>query len=183
MRLLLQSLRCQLLLFVALTLAMPVTLKAQTVHHIKTVFLIVMENHNWTGDGSLEIYKNPAAPYINYTLLPEASYARNYNNPPGIHPSLPNYIYLEAGSSLGIRADGNPSQFHQSTTDHLTTLLEGSGNGAFRGTGVSEVLRWPVTQKGREQGLAFLSAVTWCDPSTIAVVLTGPTRGLIRRRS
>ena len=33
-------------------------------HHIKTVFIILMENHNWTGDGSLDIKANPAAPYI-----------------------------------------------------------------------------------------------------------------------
>ncbi|HWE87644.1 MAG TPA: alkaline phosphatase family protein [Terracidiphilus sp.] len=128
MRLSLHYFRSQLLLFVALTLSLPATLKAETVHHIKTVFVIVMENHNWTGDGSLDIYNNPAAPYINYTLLPEASYARDYNNPPGIHPSLPNYIYLEAGSSLGTKGyDGEPSQFRQSTTDHLTTLLEKAG--------------------------------------------------------
>jgi phosphatidylinositol-3-phosphatase len=128
MRISLDSLRSQLLLFVALTLTLPVPLKAQDVHHIKTVFLIVMENHNWTGDGSLDIYGNPAAPYINYTLLPEASYARDYNNPPGMHPSLPNYLYLEAGDSLGTKGhDGDPSQYPQSTTNHLTTLLEKSG--------------------------------------------------------
>jgi hypothetical protein len=97
------------------------------VHHIHTVFLIVMENHNWTGNGSADIAGNPAAPYINNTLIPMASYARNYNNPPGIHPSLPNYIWLEAGDTLGIHADGLPSQYPQSTTDHLVTLLERAG--------------------------------------------------------
>jgi phospholipase C len=105
-------------------LTVPIATLAQTVHHIKTVFLIVMENHNWTGNGSLDIYNNPDAPYINYTLLPQASYARNYNNPPGIHPSLPNYLWLEAGDSLGVTADGSPFTDKQSTTNHLTTLLE-----------------------------------------------------------
>lgn len=101
---------------------------AQTpVHHIQTVFVIVMENHNWTGNGSLNIAGNPAAPYINYTLIPMASYARNYKNPPGIHPSLPNYIWLEAGDTLGIHDDGPPSQHPQSTTLHLTTLLQKAG--------------------------------------------------------
>ncbi len=98
-----------------------------TLHHIKTVFVIVMENHNWTGNGSLDIKGNPAAPYINYTLLPMASYAQNYNNPPGIHPSLPTYLWLEAGDSLGVKADGDPSQFHQSTHQHLVQLLENAG--------------------------------------------------------
>ncbi len=100
---------------------------AATVHHIQTVFLIVMENHNWTGNGTLSISGNPAAPYINSTLIPMSSYARNYNNPPGIHPSLPNYIWLEAGDSMGIRDDGSVSTHHQSTTNHLVTLLEKAG--------------------------------------------------------
>ncbi|HWG19684.1 MAG TPA: alkaline phosphatase family protein [Terracidiphilus sp.] len=118
----------QLLLFVAFTLALPFVAHAQTLHHIKTVWVIVMENHNWTGDGSLDIANNPDAPYINYTLIPMASYARDYNNPPGVHPSLPNYIWLEAGASLGTKGyDGTPYQFPQSTTNHLTTLLEKAG--------------------------------------------------------
>lgn len=98
-----------------------------TLHHIKTVFLIVMENHNWTGDGSLSIKGNPEAPYINYTLLPMASYANNYNNPPGNHPSLPNYLWLEAGTNFGIYDDGPPSQHSQTTSNHLVKLLENAG--------------------------------------------------------
>jgi phosphatidylinositol-3-phosphatase len=116
------------LLPVALAAALPAALAAQTVHHIKTVFVIVMENHNWTGSSaSNNIAGNPAAPYINYTLIPQASYARNYNNPPGIHPSLPNYLWLEAGDTLGVRDDGSPQQHTQSTTNHLTTLLQKAG--------------------------------------------------------
>jgi phosphatidylinositol-3-phosphatase len=87
----------------------------------------VMENHNWTGNGSLDIAANTAAPYINYDMVPQASYARNYNNPPGIHPSLPNYIWLEAGDTLGIWDDGAPSQHRQYTTNHLTSLLQKAG--------------------------------------------------------
>ena len=59
-------------------------------HHIQTVFIILMENHNWTGDGNLDIKGNPAAPYINKTLIPIASHAEQYFNPPNNHPSLPN---------------------------------------------------------------------------------------------
>lgn len=105
----------------------PEAVNASTLHHIKTVFVIVMENHNWTGDAPINIKGNPAAPYINYTLLPMASYANNYNNPPGIHPSLPNYLWIEAGTSFGIRNDGPPSQDHQSTHEHLVKLLENAG--------------------------------------------------------
>jgi hypothetical protein len=97
---------------------------ATTLHHIKTVFLIVMENHNWTGDGGLNIKGNTQAPYINYTFLPMASYTQNYNNPSGIHPSLPNYLWLEAGTNFGIHDDGSPAQHSQTTHTHLVKLLE-----------------------------------------------------------
>src|SRR6266567_2732431 len=59
---------------------------------VKTVFIILMENHNWS-----QIKGSSSAPYINNTLLPASSYATQYFNPPGIHPSLPNYLWLEAG--------------------------------------------------------------------------------------
>lgn len=100
---------------------------ATSSHHIKTVFLIVMENHNWKGDGTASIKGNSLAPYINYTLLPMASHAENYNNPAGIHPSLPNYLWLEAGTGFGIKGDGTPPHYHQSTHAHLVSLLESAG--------------------------------------------------------
>lgn len=84
-----------------------------------TVFLIVMENHNWS-----DIAGNPAAPYINSTLLPMSSHSSAYYNPPGIHPSEPNYLWLEAGTNFGILDDGPPSTNHQSTSLHLVTLLQ-----------------------------------------------------------
>ncbi|MBS1803807.1 MAG: phosphoesterase [Acidobacteria bacterium] len=100
---------------------------ATTLHHIKTVFMIVMENRNWTGAKSGNIKGNPDAPYINYTLLPMASYANGYKNPPGIHPSLPNYLWLEGGVSFDVRDDGPPSQHNLTTSNHLVKLLENAG--------------------------------------------------------
>ena len=91
-------------------------------HAIKTVFLIVMENYNWS-----DIKGNPSAPYINHALLPRASHAEQYYNPPGNHPSLPNYLWLEAGTSFGIGDDDNPSAHHLGTTHHLVTLLRHAG--------------------------------------------------------
>ena len=85
------------------------------------VFLIFLENHNWLGSGG--IAGNPEAPYINKSLLPVAAVANNYFNPPGNHPSVPNYLWLEAGRNFGIHADGPPSQYHQSTHAHLSELL------------------------------------------------------------
>jgi hypothetical protein len=85
------------------------------------VYLIVLENHNWIGSGGIS--GSSEAPYLNKTLVPMAAVANNYFNPYGVHPSLPDYLWLEAGTNFGIRADGNPSQFHLSTHAHLTTLL------------------------------------------------------------
>src|SRR5258708_825478 len=84
----------------------------------KTVFLIMMENHNWS-----DIKNNPSAPYINNTILPMASYAEQYFNPPGNHPSEPNYLWLEAGTNFGIYNDADPYANHQNTTKHLVTFL------------------------------------------------------------
>jgi len=89
---------------------------------VQTVFIILMENRNWSN-----IKGSSSAPYINNTLLPMASHAEQYYTPPGLHPSLPNYIWLEAGSNLGITNDNDPSLNHQSTTNHLVTLLNNAG--------------------------------------------------------
>jgi hypothetical protein len=89
------------------------------------VFLIVIENKNAVGTGG--VYGSPAAPYINHTLFPMAAVANNYFNPPGNHPSLPNYLWLEAGKSFGIRDDGPPGQHSQSTHAHLSGLLQNAG--------------------------------------------------------
>jgi phospholipase C len=89
---------------------------------LRTVFLIMMENHNWS-----DIKQNSSAPYINQTLLPVSSYAEQYYNPPGIHPSEPNYLWLEAGTNFGVTTDDEPSVNHQHSTQHLVTLLDQAG--------------------------------------------------------
>ncbi len=89
---------------------------------LRTVFLIMMENHNWSA-----IKNNSLAPYINQTLLPMASYAEQYYNPPGLHPSEPNYLWLEAGTNFGVTNDDDPAVNHQHATQHLVTLLDQAG--------------------------------------------------------
>ena len=101
------------------TLAACQTIPVSQQRNIKTVFIILMENKNW-----LQIAGSSSAPYINNTLLPMASHAEAYFNPPLIHPSLPNYLWLEAGVNFGIFNDDPPSANHQSTTRHLATLLQ-----------------------------------------------------------
>src|SRR5437763_1726164 len=70
--------------------AAPIAARAQSpLAVIRNVFVILMENHNWSS-----IEGSPSAPYINGTLLPMASRAHAYYNPPGVHPSLPNYLWI-----------------------------------------------------------------------------------------
>src|SRR5258705_13442834 len=88
---------------------------------IKTVFVIAMENHNWTQpanqftDGIQQIYLNPNAPFINslvdgtavavingseVSISQQVAFANAYHNVlstpsgnnPDIHPSEPNYL-------------------------------------------------------------------------------------------
>ena len=89
---------------------------------IKNVFVILMENHNWSS-----IKGSTSAPYINTKLLPAAAHAEQYYNPPGIHPSLPNYLWIEAGDNFSIANDLSPSSNHQATKDHLVSQLQGKG--------------------------------------------------------
>lgn len=90
-------------------------------HSIKTVFVIVMENQDWSSiQGSL------SAPYINGVLLPRFAHAENYRNG-GLHPSLGNYIALEAGNNLGIAFDAPPSEVHLPVACHLASYLDATG--------------------------------------------------------
>jgi hypothetical protein len=86
------------------------------------VFIILMENHNWS-----TIKGSANAPYINNTLLPIASYCEQYYNPPNLHPSEPNYLWLEAGTNFGILNDNPPANNHQATTNHFVTQLNNAG--------------------------------------------------------
>jgi hypothetical protein len=91
-------------------------------HAIKTVFVILMENQNWStikGSGS--------ALYIRNTLLPMASHAEAYKTPSGNHPSEPNYIWLAAGQSFGITNDNDPSSNHIASDANLGYLMNRAG--------------------------------------------------------
>jgi phosphatidylinositol-3-phosphatase len=125
-----------------LTLAMLAGLAAigstsTSAQEVKTVFVIAMENHNWTQPanqftgGIQQIYQNPNAPFINalvngtaveiidgaeVNISSQVSYATAYHNVlstpngnnPHIHPSEPNYIWAEAGTNFGVLNDNDP---------------------------------------------------------------------------
>ena len=104
---------------------------------IKTVFVIAMENHNWTQPanqftgGIQQIYQNQNAPFINslvngnafaiigdsaINISEQVAYAAAYHNVlatpsgnnPHVHPSEPNYIWAEGGSNFGVFNDNDP---------------------------------------------------------------------------
>jgi phosphatidylinositol-3-phosphatase len=85
------------------------------------VLLIMMENHNWS-----DISASSSSPYIK-ELLTMGGHTEQYFNPPKLHPSEPNYIWLEAGDNLGVTDDLLPAAHHFATTDHLVTQIEKAG--------------------------------------------------------
>jgi hypothetical protein len=88
-------------------------------HAIKSVFVIVMENHDWR-----DIKGSASAPYINGTLLPLGAHAEGYTSPGSVHPSEPNYVWLEAGDTLDIADDDDPTLNYRTTKNHLTRQME-----------------------------------------------------------
>jgi phosphatidylinositol-3-phosphatase len=113
-------------------IVVPVVTNAQ-MSSVKTVWVILMENHNWTGNNAGAAFGDPdikgslLAPYANGQLLDTSAHAEQYFNPPGNHPSQPNYLWLEAGTNFGVLADTQPGQPQLFTHKHLVHLLEDAG--------------------------------------------------------
>lgn len=116
------SLPPRVLISAAILLLGLANLNAGTIPPIQTVFIILLENESWE-----EVKGNTNAPYLNNTLLPMASRCEGYYNVTNLHPSLPNYLWLEAGTNFGILDNDDPDSHHQNTTNHFVTLLETAG--------------------------------------------------------
>ena len=132
---------------------------------IRNVFVIVMENHNWSS-----FKGSSSAPYVNNTLLPMGAHAEGYFNPPGNHPSEPNYLWLEAGTNFGIANDSEPSVNHQGATQHLVTQLTSAGlTWKAYEEGISGT-SCPLTASGlyapKHLGMLFFDDVTNTNSST-----------------
>ncbi len=121
---------------------------------IKHVFVIAMENHDWS-----EIKGASNAPYINSLLTrSDVSYASNYHNVTstetptgGLHPSEPNYVWLEAGTNAfsdhTFTVDNDASGTNSTTsTAHLSTLLQKAG------------LPWKVYEESNPGGCPITSS-------------------------
>jgi acid phosphatase len=85
---------------------------------IRHVMIIVMEN-----EGYDSVIGNPSAPYENQLA---SSYALAANYFAASHPSLPNYLALVAGDTLGVSSDCLPPQCSSSSTT-ITALLDSNG--------------------------------------------------------
>ncbi len=126
---------------------------AQDNREIKHVFVIALENHDWTQPttvpgGIQPIYQNPNAPFINslvngtavafidgrlVNISQEVSYATAYHNVlatasgnnPHIHPSEPQYIWSEAGTNFGVLNDDDPYADNPPNAQNTTQHLSG----------------------------------------------------------
>jgi phosphatidylinositol-3-phosphatase len=107
---------------------------------IGAIFVIAMENHNFTQPPThtnpQQILGNPAAPLMNSLITPgnpnaaQVSYATAYfNSGTGVHPSEPNYVWAEAGSDFGVHTDADPNPANGNVYDvpHLTRQLNAAG--------------------------------------------------------
>ena len=107
---------------------------------IKHVFVIALENHNFTQPASYnatgQLYGNAAAPFINSLVTPgnanaaQVSYASHYNNViyngATVHPSEPNYVWAEAGKP-GPLNDKDPYPSNIVSGPSLSALIAASG--------------------------------------------------------
>jgi hypothetical protein len=120
---------------------------------IKHVFVIALENHNWTQPATVAgkiqpVYQNPNAPFINslvsgaatvyvngqlVNISKQVAYATAYHNVlatesgsnPHIHPSEPQYIWAEAGTNFGILNDDDPYADNPPNAQSTTEHLSG----------------------------------------------------------
>lgn len=118
--------------------AHPVAAQPIPASPVGTVFVIAMENHNFTQPTNMsspqQIFGNPAAPFMNSLLTPgnsnaaQVSYALAYQNAgTHVHPSEPNYVWAEAGTDFGVHTDADPLAANGNTfyaqAIHFATLL------------------------------------------------------------
>ena len=139
--------------FTLLAVLCAMSANAQKDWEIKHVFVIALENHDWTQPaavpGGIEpIFQNPNAPFINSlvngtavafidgrveNISQHVAYATNYHNVlatpsgnnPHIHPSEPNYLWAEAGTNFGIFNDDDPYADTPPNAQNTTQHLTG----------------------------------------------------------
>jgi phosphatidylinositol-3-phosphatase len=111
---------------------------------VTTVFYILLENRNFTANetsGGQQVVGSPAAPYINSLITPgnpnaaQVSYASCYHNDiavyngsgPSIHPSEPQYVWMENGSNES-KLDDNDPYGGTDSVDQIYNYMASTGN-------------------------------------------------------
>ncbi|HEY1765421.1 MAG TPA: alkaline phosphatase family protein [Opitutaceae bacterium] len=129
--------------------------RATSPGQVTTVWYILLENRDFTNNetsGGAEIWGNPAAPYLNSLVTPgnpnaaQVSYCAAYHNAlavyngsgPSIHPSEPNYVWMEAGSNLSKLDDSDPYGSGQSVAQIQNFL---AANPSYSGQNLSGLLQ------------------------------------------
>jgi hypothetical protein len=129
--------------------------RADSVQRVGTVWYILIENRDFTNSetsGGQEIWGSPAAPYLNSLVTPgnpnaaQVSYCAAYHNVlavydgsgPSIHPSEPNYVWMEAGSNLSKLDDNDPYGSGQSVTQIHNFL---AANPSYSGQNLSGLIQ------------------------------------------
>jgi hypothetical protein len=152
----------------ACTGAFGLILTAAHGQQINTVFYILLENRCFTAGAdksqSNVIYQNAAAPYLNSLCTPghpnavQSAYCSAYHNANAtttqtsnsVHPSEPNYVWMEAGSNLSKLDDNDPYGSTNSVTqiyNFLQTHPTFTGeclSGLLQNAGIS----WKTYQEG-----------------------------------
>ena len=111
---------------------------------VNTVFYILLENRNFTENetsGGQQVLGSSAAPYINSLVTPgnpnaaQVSYASCYHNDiavyngsgPSIHPSEPQYVWMENGSNES-KLDDNDPYGSTDSVDQIYNYMASTGN-------------------------------------------------------
>lgn len=150
------------------------SLVAASTGPVKTVFYILMENRNFTAgtdvSGGSVLVGNSAAPYINSLITPgnanaaQVSYCTAYHHVlstasganPSIHPSEPNYIWMESGSNLSIANDNDPYGSSGSVKTMLNYL---AANPSVSGQHLSGLLQAAgISWKSYQEGIDHLNS-------------------------
>jgi hypothetical protein len=86
---------------------------------INTVFIVVEGSADWENVPE-------EMPFLT-DLLRVGAHSEQYYNPPGVLPTELNYLWMEAGSTLGLTSTDDPAASLVRGANHLTKLLDAAG--------------------------------------------------------
>jgi hypothetical protein len=97
----------------------PIPDAAPNGNFINTVFVVVEGSADWANVPE-------EMPFLT-GLLRTGAHSEQYYNPPGVAPTELNYLWMEAGSTLGVTSTDVPAASLIRGANHLTKLLDAAG--------------------------------------------------------